>query len=194
MNVCVYGASGISLDEKYITATEQLGRKIAERGWDMVFGGGANGMMGAAARGVYEKGGTIIGVAPRFFSADGMLFDNCSQLIRTDTMRERKQIMEDKADAFIMTPGGIGTFEEFFEILTLKQLGRHTKPIAVFNVAGYFDAMAEMMENAIRGRFVREEIKNIYGVYENPDELLDYIETADRTEYCVYDLKDIKPQ
>lgn len=192
MNVCLYGASGIFIDEKYITATRELGRKIAERGWGMVFGGGANGMMGAAARGMYDQGGEIIGVAPRFFSVDGVLFDKCTQLIRTDTMRERKQIMEDKSDAFIMTPGGIGTFEEFFEILTLKQLGRHTKPIAVFNIDGYFDAMAEMMENAIRGRFVREEIKNIYGVFEDPDKLLDYIENADRTEYSVYDLKDIK--
>ena len=101
-----------------------------------MYGAGANGLMGAVARGVCEENGTIIGVTPSFFNVDGILFENVSELITTETMRERKQIMEDKADAFIVTPGGIGTLEEFFEILTLKQLGRHGKAIVIFNQNG----------------------------------------------------------
>ena len=192
MKICVYGAASAVLDEKYIIKTEELGRKLASRGHGLVFGAGANGLMGAAARGVYEKGGEIIGVVPTFFNVDGVLFDNCTELIRTDTMRERKQIMEDRSDAFIMTPGGIGTFEEFFEILTLKQLGRHKKPVAIFNIDGYYDAMAEMMETAIRERFIREEIKEIYKVFEDADQLLDYIENYEEQDYNILDLKDIK--
>ena len=114
MNICVYGASSNVIDKKYIEVTEELGRKMAERGHNLVFGGGANGLMGAAARGVYEKGGYIVGVVPTFFNVDGILFENCNEMIRTETMRQRKQIMEDRADSFIMTPGGMGTFEEFF--------------------------------------------------------------------------------
>ncbi|MDD4690037.1 MAG: TIGR00730 family Rossman fold protein [Eubacteriales bacterium] len=192
MRICVYGGASTVIGEKYITATEDLGRKIAQRGHGMVFGAGANGLMGAVARGVNENGGEIIGVVPTFFNVDGALFDKCTQLIRTETMRERKQIMEDNADAFIMTPGGIGTFEEFFEILTLKQLGRHTKPIAIFSIDGYYDGIAEMMETAIRENFIREEIKNLYKVFEDINQMLDYLETCDRTEYSILDLKDIK--
>ena len=192
MKICVYGAASTTIDEKYIKATEDLGRKLANRGHGLVFGAGANGLMGAAARGVYEKGGEIIGVVPTFFNVDGVLFDNCTELIRTDTMRERKQIMEDRADAFVMTPGGIGTFEEFFEILTLKQLGRHKKPVAIFNIDGYYDALAEMMETAIRENFVREEIKGIYKVFEDADQLLDYIENYEEQDYNILELKDIK--
>ena len=105
----------------------------------LVFGGGAQGMMGAAARGVRDGGGSIIGVAPDFFDVDGVLFPDCTEFIYTKTMRERKQILEDSSDAFIITPGGFGTLDEFFEILTLKQLERHNKAIVVLNVAGYYD-------------------------------------------------------
>ena len=192
MKICVYGAASAVLDEKYIIKTEELGRKLASRGHGLVFGAGANGLMGAVARGVYEHKGEIIGVVPRFFNVDGVLFESCTELIRTETMRERKQIMEDRSDAFIMTPGGIGTFEEFFEILTLKQLGRHKKPVAIFNIDGYYDAMAEMMETAIRERFIREEIKEIYKVFEDADQLLDYLENYEEQDYNILDLKDIK--
>ncbi len=192
MNICVYGAASASLDEKYILKTEELGRKMARRGHDLVFGAGANGLMGAVVRGVYEQGGEIIGVVPRFFNVDGVLFENCNQLIRTDTMRERKQIMEDKSDAFIVTPGGIGTFEEFFEILTLKQLGRHTKAIAILNINGYYDGMAEMLEHAIREKFICNELKNLYKIFEDVDELLDYIENYEPKEFSILEVKDIK--
>ena len=179
MTICVYGASSYLIDKKYIEATEELGRKMVDRGHSLVYGAGAQGLMGAVARGVYEKGGNITGVVPSFFNVDGVLFENCTELIYTETMRQRKQIMEDKADCFIMTPGGIGTFEEFFEILTLKQLARHKKAIAVYNIGGYYDSMENMMQNAIDGKFMKEECKELYKFFDDADAMLDYLENYD---------------
>ena len=113
MNICVYGASSSTIAKSYINPTEELGEKMAKRGHNLVYGAGALGLMGAAARGVLRGGGKIIGVAPAFFKVDGVLFDDCDEMIYTDTMRERKGIMEEKSDAFIMTPGGLGTYDEY---------------------------------------------------------------------------------
>lgn len=191
MNICVYGASSNIIDEIYIKDGEKLGREMVKRGHSLVFGGGANGLMGAVARGVHSQGGYILGVAPKFFNVDGVLFEHCNELLRPDTMRERKQIMEDNADAFIVTPGGIGTFEEFFEILTLKQLERHNKPIAILNTNGYYDKMAEFMENSIKGNFLREECKMLYEFVETAEEALSYIENYDKEQISVSKLKNI---
>ncbi len=177
MNVCVYGASSNDIDRSYIEETEYLGREIAKRGHTLVYGAGANGLMGAVARGVYEKNGTIIGVTPSFFNVDGILFENVSELITTETMRERKQIMEDKADAFIITPGGIGTLEEFFEILTLKQLGRHGKAIVIFNQNGFYDHLLSMLKETSDKGFMTPATNEIYTIMDNSDEILDYLES-----------------
>lgn len=176
MYICVYGASSDEINDRYINEGEKLGLEMTRRGMNLVFGAGANGMMGAVARGVSKGGGYIVGVVPRFFNVDGIIYDKCDELIRTDTMRERKQIMEDRADAFIMTAGGIGTFEEFFEILTLKQLGRHTKPIVMLNTDGYFNKMEEMMRDAIAQKFIFESVSELYAVCDSVEDALDYIE------------------
>lgn len=176
MNICVYGAASELIDRAYIEACEELGRRIAERGHTLVFGGGAEGVMGAVARGVESLQGRTIGITPDFFNVDGMLYDDCDEMIKTDTMRERKQLLEDKSEAFIVAPGGIGTFDEFFEILTLKQLSRHTKAIVIFNVNGYFNDLLNMMEKGYEGRFIKDECRELYEVLDNPDDVLDYIE------------------
>ena len=110
--------------------------------------------MGAVARGAHAKGGKTIGVCPSFFNVDGALFVDCSEMIYTETMRERKQLLEEMSDAFIVTPGGIGTFDEFFEIYTLRQLGVHRKPIVIYNTDGYYDSLIEMLNNAIDKKFM----------------------------------------
>ena len=176
MNICLYGASSNTIDEKYIKQTEEFGEVLASRGHSLVYGAGAGGLMGAAARGVYKKGGKIIGVAPSFFNVDGVLFEHCTEMIYTETMRERKEIMENRADAFVMVPGGIGTFDEFFEILTLKQLGRHNKPIAIFNQNGYYNSITALLENAIKEGFMTEKNRKLLGVFETGEELLSYFE------------------
>ncbi len=191
MKICVYGASSNSIDKSYIKAAENLGKSMAKRSHTLVYGGGANGVMGGTARGVTLGGGNVIGIVPRFFNVDGMLYDKCDELIRTDTMRERKQLMETTADAFIMAPGGIGTLDEFFEMLTLKQLSRHTKAIAIFNVNGYFDNLIAMLENAISENFVNKECTELYRVFSDIDEMLDYIEGYTPTDLNILNFKNV---
>lgn len=176
MRVCVYGASSSQIDESYLTAGEELGRAIARKGWGMVFGGGALGLMGAAARGMTAGGGTIIGVVPTFLNVDGILYEQCKEMIYTSTMRERKQRMEELSDAFIITPGGIGTLDEFFEILTLRQLGRHGKPIGILNTNGYYDSMLAMLRHCAEESFLRSSVVEELAVSDVPEELLDLLE------------------
>ena len=192
MRICVYGAASPTIDPEYIRQTEILGEEMAKRGHSLVFGGGANGLMGAAARGVKKGGGSILGVIPKFFENETIeaIYDKCDELLTPNTMRERKQLMEDNADAFIITPGGIGTYEEFFEILTLKQLCRHNKPIAIFNIMGYYDGLNEVMNQAMQKNFIRENCSTLFRITDNLDELLEYIETPVDDTLTVKQLKD----
>ena len=176
MNICMYGASSTDLERIYYDAAEHLGRRIAARGHGLVFGGGAQGLMGATARGLAAGGGLITGIAPRFFDKPGILYNECSEFIFTDTMRERKELMEKLSDAFIMAPGGIGTYEEFFEVLTLKQLGQLNKPIAVFNVNGYYDLLLRLLEDTVSKGFMKASCLDIFGILDDADQMLDYIE------------------
>lgn len=193
MNVCVYGASSKTLDRSFLDAGVELGKLLAQRKHTLVFGGGCGGLMGAVAEGVYQNGGYIKGVSPRFFDVDGILFEHCDELIMTDTMRERKQIMEDSADAFITTPGGVGTFEEFFEILTLKQIGRHNKPIAIVNTNNYYEPMLALIDKAIADRFMTAENHNLYKVCATPLEAIEYLESYnfDAKEKTLKDYKNV---
>ena len=177
MNICLYGASSKDIDGAYIEAVEKLGYEMGKRGHSLIFGGGANGLMGAAARGVFESGGSVIGVAPSFFDVDGILFQNCSEIHLTETMRERKQMMEDLADAFLTVPGGIGTFEEFFEILTLKQLGRHNKAVVIYNLDNYYEDMIGMMNRAISGGFMSKKNSELFTVFSAAEDILNYVES-----------------
>ena len=182
MRICVYGAASNEIDKSYIEAGESLGKEMGTRGHSLVFGGGATGLMGAVARGIEKENGEIIGVSPSFFNVDGILFDRCSEMIFTDTMRERKQIMEEKSDAFIITVGGIGTFEEFFEILTLRSLDRHKKPIAILNTNGYYDHLIQFLENGVKENFLKAENLELFFVSDSHTEVLDYIESYKDTE------------
>jgi len=176
MNICMYGASSTQLEKIYYEKAKEFGRIMAERGHGLVFGGGATGLMGAAVRGIMAAGGYSLGVAPTFFDKPGILYEDCSEFIFTQTMRERKQIMEDRADAFVMLPGGIGTYEEFFEIFTLKQLWQHSKPIAIYNINGYYDLFEQMLRHTVEQGFMKAECLELFGIFDNADDLLDYLE------------------
>lgn len=178
MNVCVYGASSNEIDQKYLVATEALGEALALEGHCMVYGAGGAGLMGAAARGMTRRGGHIIGVVPTFLKVDGILYDGCNEMIYTDTMRERKQVMEERSDAFVVTPGGIGTYEEFFEIYTLKQLGRHRKPIILYNIDGFFDRLFEILKDMVDGGFMRDTCLSLLTMATTPDEVLTQLRGA----------------
>ena len=192
MRICVYGAASPYIDETYKERVEELGREMVKRGHSLVFGGGGHGLMGAVARGVRSQGGYILGVIPEFFGDENIeaIFDSCDKLIEPKTMRERKQIMEDNADAFIMVPGGIGTFEEFFEILTSKQLCRHNKPIAVYDINNYYSDLETMMQSAVRKKFVKKSTMELYKVSENKEEIFDYIEGPQIEFFSIKELKD----
>ncbi|MDO4815493.1 MAG: TIGR00730 family Rossman fold protein [Bacillota bacterium] len=177
MKICIYGASSRSLEEIYYTEAERLGALMAQRGHALVFGGGAEGLMGAVARGVYAGGGEITGIAPRFFDEPGILYEHCTELIFTETMRERKQLMEEKSDAVIVLPGGIGTYEEFFEILTLKQLGRCSHAIVMLNTNDYFSPMETLLKHTAQERFMSENCLEIFSVANTPEEALEKIES-----------------
>ena len=178
MRICVYGAASSTIDKEYVDLVEKLGEEMAKRGHSLVFGGGGTGLMGAVSRGVHKGGGKILGVIPKFFKDEKIEYicDVCDELILPDTMRERKQIMEDNADAFIVVPGGIGTFEEFFEILTLKQLCRHHKPIVIYNINGYYNDIVNLMNTSISKNFVREKCLELYSVTDNLETLFKVIE------------------
>ena len=192
MKICVFGAASSAIDNDFKIKVEELGKVMAQRGHSLVFGGGANGLMGAVADGVHAAGGYILGVIPKFFEDENVeeVFPHCNELIEPDTMRQRKQIMEDNADAFIIVPGGIGTFEEFFEILTLKQLCRHEKPIAVYNLQGYYDDIQTVMHQAVKKGFVREDCLALYEVTDDLEELLSYVENPEKVHKTVKQLKD----
>lgn len=186
MVICVFGSSGTEIDNVYIEKTELLGEKLAKRGHSLMFGGGKNGLMGAAARGFTKGGGHITGVAPEFFKAGDVLYAECDEFVWPDSMRDRKKYMEDNSDAFIITPGGIGTYEEFLEVLTLKQLARLSKPIVVFNINGFFDKLLSVIDDNVKDGFVRKQTPELFKVTDNIDEVINIVETDS------YDIEKIK--
>ncbi len=175
MNICVYGAASQQIHTDFLQKAQDLGHCLAQAGFGLVFGGGNTGVMGACARGAAQAGGQILGVAPSFFHQEGVLYPNCTTLHLTDTMRQRKEMMERLSHGFIMAPGGIGTLEEFFEILTLKQLGRHKKPIAVLNIRGYFDALEELLDGAVGEGFLEKEVLSMYRMFREPEEAVRFL-------------------
>ncbi len=177
MNICVFGASSNYIDEKYTIKARELGKEMAKRGIGLVFGGGNCGIMGATAESVIESGGKVLGVAPRFMQEFNVLYDKCTEFRYTETMAERKTYMEEHADAFIIAPGGIGTFEEFFEVYTLRQLGRHCKAIAVYNAYSYYDNMRTMLEGSVEENFLKKESLDLIKFFDEIPPMLDYIET-----------------
>lgn len=191
MKICVFGAASKTIDSKYTDAVEKMGEFLAKRGHNLVFGAGCTGLMGAAARGFKKGGGSIHGVVPKFFKGD--LFEfvnwNCDEMTLTDTMRERKAVMESEADCFIITPGGMGTFEEFFEVLTLKQLGQHRKPIALLNIDGYYNEIIKALEYSIETNFIKPECKALYKLFSDFEEMAEYLENNNMDGLTVQDLK-----
>lgn len=185
MNICVYCASSETIDKKYLEAGERFGEQLAEKNCTLVFGAGKYGVMGAVARGVRRMNGKAIGVIPAFFKDRDVTFADC-EIIQTETMRERKQIMEDKSDAFVILPGGIGTFEEFFEILTLKQLSRHSKPIVFYNVDGYYDSLFDFLEHSVAEGFMDKKVFSLFCVASTRGEIFSYLQNYVPDSYDKY--------
>ena len=191
MNICVYGAASARIDKKYTDEVYKLGSEIAKRGHALVYGAGGTGVMGAATHGTADAGGKIYGFIPEFFKKDLVerLYLDCTEIKFTQDMRERKAGMEAKSDGFVIAPGGIGTLEEFFEILTLRQLGRHKKPIVIFNLFGFYDGLIDYIESSMSKDFISETCRHLYYVTDSISDALNYLENPPEVNFKVSELK-----
>ncbi len=174
-NVCVYSASSTKIAPVYFAMAEELGRLLAINDINLINGAGSIGLMAATSNAALEAGGTVTGVIPRFMVEQDWHHNGLTQLIETETMHERKQLMADLSDGVIALPGGCGTMEELMEIITWKQLGLYLKPIVILNIDGFYDPLLEMLQRAIEKNFMREEHKNIWQVATSPQEAIDLI-------------------
>ena len=177
-NVCVYSASSTKIAPVYFAVAEELGRLLASQGINLLNGAGSIGLMGATSNATLEAGGTVTGVIPRFMVEQNWHHTGLTQLIETETMHERKQLMAELSDGVIALPGGCGTMEELLEIITWKQLGLYLKPIVILNIQGFYDPLLEMMERAIDGNFMRSEHRAIWQVATSAQEAIDLLHTT----------------
>lgn len=175
MNICVYCSSSDAIAPDYFAAARALGKRISARGDTLVYGGAAVGLMGAVAHEVKAGKGTVVGVMPYLLQTERLTFKEADELVLTKGMRERKAVMEARADAFVILPGGFGTLEELSEILTLRQLGVHTKPIVLFNVEGFYDPLVALFEHYYRLRFAKPW-RELYYVAGCVDDVFDYLD------------------
>lgn len=176
LTVCMYGAASDQIDKIYLNGAKELGKEIALHDFRLIYGGGASGVMGACAEGALTNGGEVTGVIPSFMNNFEPIKKDCTELIQTETMGIRKEIMEKNADAFIIAPGGIGTFDEFFQILTLTELGRSQKPIVIFNCNGFYDDTIALIHKLISMKFIRPAVETLFTVCKTPEEVIHAIE------------------
>ncbi|MCW5695302.1 MAG: TIGR00730 family Rossman fold protein [Bauldia sp.] len=154
--VCVYCGSSEGVDPDYAAATIDFGRRMAEAGIALVYGGGAVGLMGILARSVMENGGTVTGIIPGFLRDREVMLREATELVVTDDMHQRKRLMFDRSDAFVALPGGIGTLEETVEMMTWAQLGQHAKPVVLANIKGFWDPLTTLLRHMEAQGFVRK--------------------------------------
>jgi uncharacterized protein (TIGR00730 family) len=171
--ICVYCGSSDKIHSEYREAACQMGAAIAGRGLTLVFGAGKTGLMGAVADGCLEAGGEVIGVIPDYFNTPKLCHQGLTRLEVVATIHQRKARMAELADAFIALPGGYGTFEEFFEILTWAQIGLHAKPIGLLDTRSYFQPLLALVENAHREGFIYDEHRSLFTHADRPGDLLD---------------------
>lgn len=174
--VCVYCGSGSGLGESYLKSARELGEEFLQRGIDLVYGGASIGLMGELANTILRGGGAVTGVMPVGLFRREVPHHDLTEMIEVRTMHERKAIMADLADAFIALPGGFGTIEELFEILTWSQLKIHNKPCGILNTAGYYDKLSEFLKYAVDQQFIRAQHSTMITWSESPAELLDLFE------------------
>lgn len=176
MKICLYGSGSVNTPKEFREIGYRLGLKIVENNHSLVFGGGNDGMMGSVASGVLDNGGEIIGIAPEWIAAFDDDFKSCSEYIKTDSMDERKKLFLEKSDAFIIVPGGIGTLDEFFEILVLRFLKRHDKRIVLFNINGFYDTLLLMLDEMSNQGFIRSGFEDVFDTATTIDEVFELLD------------------
>ena len=181
-NICVYCSSSDFVDKKYFMAAKELGEMIAEYNYNLVYGGSVLGLMGEVALNVKKNGGKVLGVVPKKIHEARIDFPKDIELIITKDMRERKQTMENHADAFITLPGGFGTLEEVSEMIVAKQLGYHFKPLVFLNIDNFFGKLFEFYDYFYKEKFARGDVNELFFRANNPKEALEYIKNYKVTE------------
>jgi uncharacterized protein (TIGR00730 family) len=179
--LCVYCSSSDRLDPKYYAAATELGHELVARGWGLVYGGGKTGLMGTVARAVKESGGRVVGVIPEFMKMRELAFDAADELVTVITMRERKLLMETRADAFVTLPGGFGTLEEIMEILTLRQLNVVNKSCVLFNQDGFYDDLLRLFAKMLAEKFFKPSNMDVFRVARTIPEIFTHIEAGPET-------------
>lgn len=155
-SLCVYCGSRPGASPAFTEAARQVGQWIGQRGGQLVYGGGRNGLMGVVADSTLKAGGRVTGIIPKALVEREWAHTGCSELLVVDTMHERKRLMAEHAHAFLALPGGIGTFEEFFEVWTWRQLGYHDKPVGLLNVGGYYDGLLSFLRTGVQAQFMND--------------------------------------
>jgi cytokinin riboside 5'-monophosphate phosphoribohydrolase len=176
--LCVYCASSDRLDPKFYAAAAELGRQMVLRGWGLVYGGGKTGLMGAVARAVKQNGGRVVGVIPEFMKVRELAYDEADELVTVITMRERKLLMETRAEAFVALPGGWGTLEEIMEILTLRQLDVVKKPCVFLNQDGFYDPLLQLFDRMLADKFFKPSNMELFRVAQSVPDIFAQIEAA----------------
>lgn len=177
--IAVYCASSDNIDPTYAEAAKAMGHAMADQQIGLVFGGGSVGLMGTIADTVIERGGDVIGVIPQKLQDLELGHPRCSELHVVDTMHQRKQLMMDHADAFIAMPGGFGTLEELFEVVTWAQLNFHKKPVGILNVNGFYDDLLRFIARAVDEGFIREELRHLVVADASPSDLIRKLQRSD---------------
>lgn len=173
--VCVFCASSQSVGELFKDTALELGRELAKRGIELIYGGASIGLMGCVARGVHEEKGRVVGVLPEFFMGKDIDYSEADELIVTQDMRERKAVMDKRSDAFIVLPGGIGTLEEAMEILSMRQLCLTDKPLVFINTQGFYDGLLATFEEMVDLKFAKPTIMDMTTMVPDPTSALDYL-------------------
>jgi hypothetical protein len=178
-SICVYCGSKTGNQPEFSQLAVQVGSWIGSHGGQLVYGGGRNGLMGLVAEATMAAGGTVVGIIPKALVEKEWAHHGCTELHVVDTMHERKQLMAEKADAFLALPGGIGTFEELFEVWTWRQLGYHDKPVGILNSQGYYDGLMAFIAQVVQAGFMADWQTDLVVVGREPEPLLQrLVETA----------------
>jgi cytokinin riboside 5'-monophosphate phosphoribohydrolase len=177
MNICVYCSSSAAVPRKYFESAAELGTLMARRNHALVYGGASVGLMGEIAGAVRAGSGSIISVMPEAIRNAGVTFEEADEIIYTAGLRERKAVMEERSDAFIALPGGFGTLEELMEIITLKQLKIHDRPVVLINTGGFYNHLLALFEKIYSDKFAKAIYRDLYQIAPGATEALDFIET-----------------
>src|SRR4051812_15822028 len=176
--ICVFCGASFGNDPRFREAAAKLGAGMARKGYSLVFGGGGQGLMGVVAKAVQDGGQSVQGIIPAFLQNLEPPVSAEEKLIVTPHIQERKALMLQMSDAFVVLPGGLGTFDEFFEVATEAQLGVHAKPIIVVNVSGYFDALDAMLHAIVKKGFAKEKVLKLYYLADGAEAALEILEGA----------------